>query len=51
MVDNQYTPDNCKTLKISIAAITKNSERLKFIIDHLKTKKMSRSAVVKVNLL
>ena len=50
MVDCQYSPDNYKTLKISITAITKISKRLKFIPDYLKTKKMSENAFVKDHL-
>ena len=33
--------------KISIRAILKNPERLKFVHDHPKTKKMSKNAVTK----
>ena len=40
MIDSEYSPDNCKSLKLSIGAIIKNLEMLKFVPDHLKTKKM-----------
>ena len=35
MVDSENTPDNYKTLKISIGAIIKNAEMLKFVPDYL----------------
>ena len=37
MVDSEYTTDNCKTSKISIKAVIKNPDILKFVLDHLKT--------------
>ena len=40
MVDSEYSPDNYKSSKISIGAIIKNPEMLRFVSDHLKTKKM-----------
>ena len=40
MVDSEYSPDNYKSLEISIGAITKTSEMLKFVPDYLKTKMM-----------
>ena len=39
-VDCAYSPDNYKSLKISIAAIM-----LRFVFDHLKTKNMCKNAV------
>ena len=45
MVDSEYCPDNYKSLKISIAAIIKNLEVLRFVSDHLKAKKMCKNAV------
>ena len=39
MVDSENSPDNYKTFKISIGAIIKNPEILKFVPDHLKIKK------------
>ena len=43
MVDSEYSPDNYKSLKISIGAIT--LEVLRFVSDHLKAKKMCKNAV------
>ena len=40
MVKNENSHDNYKTLKLSIGTITKNPEMLKFVSDHLKTKKV-----------
>ena len=37
--------NNCKTLKINIAAIIKDPEMLRFVPDHLKTKRISKNAV------
>ena len=45
MFDSEYSPDNFKTLTISIGIIIKNPEMLKFIPDHLKTKNMCKNAV------
>ena len=42
MVDNEYSLDNHKSLKISIGSIIKNPEMLRFVPDHLKTKKMCK---------
>ena len=39
MVDNEYSTDNYKSLKISIATMIKNLEMLRFVSDHFKTKK------------
>ena len=47
MVDSEYSPDNCKSLKISNGAIIKNPEMVRFISDHLKTTKMCKHAVKK----
>ena len=38
MVDTEYSTDDSKSSKISIGAITENSEMLKLAPDHLKTK-------------
>ena len=48
MVESDNSPDNYKPLKISIGAIIKNSEMLKFVSDHRKTKKMCKNAVKKL---
>ena len=37
-----------KSLKISIGAVLKNSEMLKFVLDYLKTKTMCNYAVKKL---
>ena len=41
MVDKAYSQDNYKSSKISIGALIKNLEMLRFVPNHLKTKKMS----------
>ena len=40
--------DIYKFLNISIGTVMKNSEMLKFVTDHLKTKKMCKHAVNKL---
>ena len=47
MVESENSPDNYKTLKISIGVIIKNPEMLKFVPDDLKTKKMCKNAIKK----
>ena len=42
MVDSEY---NCKSSEISTEAMIKNPEILRFVPDHLKTKKMYKIAV------
>ena len=49
MVNIENTPDNYKTLKISIRAIIKNPEMLKLIPDYLKTKTMCKNKVTKLS--
>ena len=39
MVDSEYSMKICKSLKITIETIMKNPEMLKFVPDHLQTKK------------
>ena len=39
MVDSKYSTDNYKSSKISIGVVIKNPELLKFVPDHLKTKR------------
>ena len=46
-VDSEYNKDNYKSSKISIATVMKNPEMLKFVPDHLKTKKMCKQAIKK----
>ena len=48
MVDSKYSSDKCKSLKITIRSIIKNSEMLRFIPDHIKTKKTYKHAVKKL---
>ena len=45
MVDSEYNTDNHKSPKISIGAVIKNSEMLKFVFDRLKSKKMCKHTV------
>ena len=45
MADSEYSTDDSKSSKISIGAVIKNPEMLKFVPDHLKTKKMCNCAV------
>ena len=47
MVDSM---DICKSLNVNIGTVMKNSEMLKFVPDHLKTKKMCKHAVKKLPL-
>ena len=42
MFDSEYSTDEYKSSKISIAATIKNPNMLKFVPDHLKTKKMCK---------
>ena len=48
MVDSEYSTDNYKSSKISIRTIMTNPEILKFVSDHLKTKKMCKHTVKKL---
>ena len=45
MVDNKYSSDNYKTLKIGIGTVIKDLEMLRFVPNHLKTKKMCKHAL------
>ena len=45
MVDSENSPDNYKMLKISIGGIIKDPKMLKFVLDHLRTKKVCENAV------
>ena len=51
MVDNDHSTEDCKSQKIIIGAIMKNSEMLMFVADHLKTEKMYKHAVTKLFML
>ena len=48
MIGSECSPDNYKSLKTRIRSIIKNPEILKFIADHLNTKKMRRNALKKL---
>ena len=50
MVDSEYSIDTYKSVKISIETVMRNLEMLKFVPDHLKTKKMFKYAVKKITL-
>ena len=45
MVDSKYSTDDYRLSEISIGAIAKNAEMLKFIPDHLKTKKVCKHTI------
>ena len=45
MVDSECDVDIYKSVKISIGVVIRNSEILKFVFDHLKTKKMLKHLV------
>ena len=47
MVDSEYSTEDNKSTKINIGTIMRNLEMLKFVHDHLKTKKMCKHAVKK----
>ena len=40
--------DNYTSINISIVTVTKNPEMLKFVLDHLKTKRMCSHAIKKL---
>ena len=48
MVDSEYSIHNCKSSKISIGAIIKNPQMIRFVTNHLKTKKMCKNVVKKL---
>ena len=45
MVDTEYNTENYKSPKIIIVTIMRNPEILKFVPDHIKTKKICKHAV------
>ena len=47
MVDSEYIANIYKSLNISIGTVMRNPEMLKFVPDHLKTKKMCKHAAKK----
>ena len=48
MFDSEYSTNIYKSLKISIKTVTRNTDTLKFVPGHLKTKKMCQHAVKKL---
>ena len=48
MFESEYSANNYKSLKVSIRAIIKNPEMLRFVLNHLKTKKMCKHTVKKL---
>ena len=48
MIDSEYSTNIFKSLNISIRTVMRNPEILKFVPDHLKTKKLCRHAVKKL---
>ena len=48
MIDNKDSMGIYKSVKISIGTIIRNPVMLIFVLDHLKTKKMSKHAVKKL---
>ena len=51
MVDSEYSIDIYTSEKISTGTVMRNSEMLKFVSDHLKTKTMCKHAVKKLTFL
>ena len=49
MIDCEYSMDVYKSVTISIGTLIKCPEMLKFVPDHLKTKKMCKHAVKKLS--
>ena len=48
MVNSKKNPNNYKTLKRIIGTIIKNTQLLRFALDHIEAKKMSKTAVKKL---
>ena len=48
MADSEWCVGNYKSLKISIGAIMKNLQLLRFVPDHVKTKIISKHVVKKL---
>ena len=48
MVNIEYSAEDCKSSKINIGRIMRNSKMLKFVPVHPKTKKMCKHAVKKL---
>ena len=49
IVENENSPDNYKTLKVSVEAIIKNLEMLIFFLIHLRLKPCIKNAVKKLS--
>ena len=45
MVDSEYSVGIYKSVKISIGIVIRNIEMLKFVLDHLESKKMCKHAI------
>ena len=45
MVDSEYSSNIDKSLNVNIGIVMRNPKMLKFVPDHLKTKKMCKHAV------
>ena len=45
MINSEYSTGDCKSPKISIGAITRHPELVKFVSDHFKTKNMCKHTV------
>ena len=50
MIDSEYSTNIYKSSNISIGTAMRNPEMLKFVTDHLKTKKMCKHEVKKITL-
>ena len=48
MVDSDNSTNNYKALKRRIGVLIKSKEMLKFVPDHVKTKKMCKNAIKKL---
>ena len=48
MVDSEYSKCDYKSSNISMGAVMKNPDMIKFVPDHLKTKKLCNYAVKKL---
>ena len=49
MIDSKYSMDIYNSTKVSIETVMKNPELLKFVPDHLQTKKMCKHPVKKLH--
>ena len=47
MVESEYSQNNYKSLEISIRVMIENPKRLRFVPDHLKTRRMCKHAAKK----